>query len=183
MPVFVSTFVLMSACSGHALPPTGATATSAKLLPPPAVSGIDDTVSVKWALADSFDVLPDGTCAGRSNFRGITNGAQALLRGNGTGFDVETRANTHVERWQPQISHGKPLLNDDYVYCAVDAVFAPSMPDPEGYSVKFAEADQWVWLGKPGGRPFGQLDKPGYGSYRITSQACPSLLDPPEKDC
>jgi hypothetical protein len=60
------------------------------------------------------------------------------------------------------------------------------MPDPNGYWLKFAgSAEPEEWLGKPGsGRPFGQPDPPpGYGSYNIGSQSCPSLLDPSDKDC
>jgi len=32
------------------------------------------------------------------------------------------------------------IARDDYLYCTVDAVFTESMPDRDGYSVKFAGA-------------------------------------------
>jgi hypothetical protein len=50
-------------------------------VPPPAISGIDNTVSLMMALADSFDVLPNGKCAGRSNNSGMSDGARVQLRG------------------------------------------------------------------------------------------------------
>jgi hypothetical protein len=110
------------------------------------------------------------------------DGARVLLRGNTTGLDVEATATAYVDRRPPMLSHGRPIL-DDHVYCDIEAVFTPSMPDPDGYSLKFAGADHWVELGKPGRTPFGKPEKPGYGPYSIGSQSCPSLLDPPNKDC
>jgi hypothetical protein len=89
------------------------------LAPPPAVSGIDDTVWVKSALADTFNVLPGGKCFGRCNFRGMGDGARVLLRGSTTGWDVEATATAYVDRRAPIMSHGKPILDDDYVYCDI----------------------------------------------------------------
>ena len=121
---------------------------------------------------------------GRSTFRGMGDGARVLLRGITTGWDVEGSATAYVEHRAPMMSHGKPLLDDDYVYCDIEVVFTPSMPDPDGYALKFAGADHWEQLGKPGRTPFGQPERPGYGRYNIGSQSCPSLLlDPPDKDC
>jgi hypothetical protein len=162
---------------------THSVATSLLPVPPPAVSGIDKTVYVRWQLADSFDVFPDGKCAGRSGFREMAAGARVQLRGDTTGLSNETRATARFER---QVLRGKRAMGDDGLYCVIEAVFAPSMPDPDGYWLKFAgsrRAEQW--LGKPGSpRPFGQPDPPpGYGSYNIGSQLCPALLDPPYKDC
>jgi hypothetical protein len=134
-------------------------------------------------LADSFDVLPDGKCAGRSGFREMRDGVRVQLRGDTTGFSDETRATARVEQ---QLLDGKRAFGDDGLYCVIEAVFAPSMPDPNGYWLKFAgSADREKWLGKPSsGTPFGRPDPPpGDGSFNIGSQACPTLLDPPEKDC
>jgi hypothetical protein len=149
---------------------------------PPAVSGVDDTVWVQWALADTFDVRPGGRCEGRASFRGMGDGSRVVLRGNSTGWDVEGRATAYVDHREPYLSHGQPLP-DDNVYCDIRVVFSPSMPDPDGYSLKFAGADHWEDIGTPGRTPFGQPDRPGYGPYNIGSQSCPSLLDPPEKYC
>jgi hypothetical protein len=113
----------------------------------------------------------------------MSDGERVQLRGNTTGFSVETRATTHFEHWPPRMYRGKPIQDDDYLYCIVEAVFAPSMPDPDGYSVKFAGASREEWLGKPSRTPFGKPERPGYGSYQITAQTCASLLDPPDKDC
>jgi hypothetical protein len=111
------------------------------------------------------------------------DGARVLLRGNSTEWDVEGTAIAYVDRPAPIMSRRKPVLNDDYVYCVIEVVFTPSMPDPDGYSLKFAFTDRWVDLGKPRRTPFGKPDRPGFGPYNTGSQACPSLLDPPDKDC
>lgn len=123
-------------------------------VPPPAVSGIDHTVAVKWSLADSFDILPDGTCAGRGDNRGMNNGARIQLQGDTTGFIDQTRATAHFHR---EILSMKEALMDDGLYCVVEAVFAPSMPDPDGYSIRFSGTRIHIdHLGKPGsGTPFG----------------------------
>lgn len=166
-------------CSGEdSASPVSARSSSSLPVAPPAVSGINRTVVVHWQLADSFDVLPDGKCAGRSIFREMHDGVRVQLIGNTTGLGDETRATTHVERRGASRS-------DDGQYCVVEAVFAPSVPDADGYSIKFAgSAERARWLGKPGGAPFGQPDPPpGYGWYNVGSQSCPSLLDPPDKDC
>jgi hypothetical protein len=172
---------MLASCSAPFSHPNEA-ATQA-VSPPPAVSAADDTVWVKWALADSFDVLPGDRCAGRSSFIGMGDRAHVLLRGNSTGWDVEGKATAYVEHRAPLLSHGQPMLDDDNVYCAIGVVFTPSMPDPDGYSLKFAGADHWEDLGTPGHTRFGRPDRPGYGTYNIGSQSCPSLLDPPDKDC
>jgi len=169
----------VGACAAN-LPPS---ASPSLPVPPPATSGIDRTVYVRWQLADSFDVLPDGKCAGRAYFDEMRAGVRVQLRGDTTGFSNETRATARVER---QPLRGKRALGDDGVYCVIEAVFEPSMPDPNGYWLKFAgSAEREHWLGKPSsGTPFGQPDPPpGYGSYDIGSQACPTLRDLPDKDC
>jgi hypothetical protein len=180
--IAVAAVIMTCACGKYGAVTDASVASSGVRVPPPAVSAIDDTVSVHWELADSFDVLPDGACAGRGDNRWMRNGARVLLRGNTSDFYTETRATAYFKHFPSVIYHGKPLMNDDYLYCIVDAVFAPSMPDPSGYSVKFQNASE-EWLGKPGGTPFGRPDHPGYGSYRIRKQTCQSLLAPPDEEC
>ena len=173
-----------SACSENIEPASDHTAASPSLpRPPPAQSGINRAVVIRWQLADSFDVMRDGSCAGRSIFSGMKAGVRAHLTGKSTGLLDETRATTHVERRAPN-------QGDDGVYCVIEAVFAPAVPDPDGYSLKFAGSQQReVYLGKPGSTPYGHAGfglpdlPPGYGFYGLGSQSCPSLLDPPTKDC
>lgn len=169
----------LAACSpGDRLPAAFPEHTPSHVASPPAISGIDRTVTVRWQLADSFDVLPDGSCAGRSIFSEFHDGVHVLLIGVTSRLSDETRATTHVEQ--------RPVSpSDDGQYCVVEAVFAPSLPDPAGYSIKFAGSrDRVRFLGRPGGAPYGQPDPPpGYGRYNLGSQSCPSLLDPPDRDC
>jgi hypothetical protein len=40
-------------------------------------------------------------------------------------------------RFEPQALTGKSALSDDGLYCVLHAVFAPALPDPDGYSVTF----------------------------------------------
>jgi hypothetical protein len=182
MSRFVAAFAaagMLVACSnGH----SPVAASPSLPVPPPAVSAIDHTVIVKWSLADSFDILSGGKCAGRGDNRGMSDGARIQLQGNTTGFFDETRATARFHRY---VLSGKEALFDDGRYCVLEAVFAPSIPDPDGYSVKFPGTRvKQIHLGKPGGTPFGTPDNPpGYGSYNIGSQTCRSLLDPPDKDC
>jgi hypothetical protein len=140
-------------------------------------------VAVTWTLEDSFDILPDRKCAGRSTNRGLSDRARVLLFGNTTGLADETRANAHFEQLPPRIYHGKPLMDDDYRYCIVEAVWSPSVPDPDGYSYKFAGAPRTESLPKLGLTPFGRPEMPGFGRIQISVQTCRSALDPPEKDC
>jgi hypothetical protein len=151
-------------------------------VPPPAVSGIDHTVTVTWSLADSFDVLPGGLCAGRGDNRGMSDGARIRLHGDTTGFTDETRATARFER---VALSAKQALGDDGLYCVLRAVFAPTLPDPDGYSITFPGTRvRWDRMGKPGGTPFGRPNSPpGYGGYNLGSQKCRSLLDPPDKPC
>lgn len=139
-------------------------------------------MAVRWSLADSFDILPDGTCAGRGDNRGMNNGARIQLHGDTTGFIDETSA---IARFHREIVSRKEALFDDSLYCVVEAVFAPSLPDPGGCSIKFSGTRIHVnHLGKPGGTSFGRPDPPpGYGTYNVSTQRCPHLLDPPNKDC
>jgi hypothetical protein len=75
-------------------------------VPPPAVSGIDNTVSVTLGLADSFDVLSDGTCAGRDTNSGMSDGARVQLRGDTVGGSVWSTATARFERRPPGIYDG-----------------------------------------------------------------------------
>jgi hypothetical protein len=172
-----------SGCSNGESSSPGTAVSSAMPVSPPAVSGEDNTVTVNFWLADSFDVLANGRCAGRSTNQGKRDGARALLRGLSTGFDVESKAVAFYVQQPPRMYRGKPLLNDDYRYCHVQVSFDQPLPDPEGYSIKFAEARHEESLGRPGRTPFGEPDRPGYGSFYITVQTCRSPLDSPEKDC
>jgi hypothetical protein len=152
-------------------------------VPPPAVSGVDNTVSVTMALADSFDVLPNGKCAGRSVNSGVSDGARVQLRGDTDGGSVWSVATVRFERRPPLMHHGKPVTEDDGLYCVAKAVFAPTRPDPKSsYAIRFVGGN-WHRFVQVGRAPYGQLDRPGYGSANITVMTCRSLLDPPEKDC
>ncbi len=160
------------------------TPTSEQAQQRPAGPPVDNTVTVKLFLADSFDIHPDGTCSGRSDAAGMSNGARVQLRGDTVGGSVWSVATTHVDRTQPPTYHGKPLGDDDGLYCDVEAVFRPTRPDPSSqYSIKFVGGDWLRSIIKVGRAPFGQEDRPGYGTARVTLTACRSLGDPPEKDC
>ena len=175
---------LAPACSTTQTPSRDETASQSVPVPPPAVSGIDNTVSVKIALADSFDVLQGDKCAGRSRNSGMRDGALVQLRGDTVGGSTSTTASAHVERRAPRIYRGKPLIDDDGIYCVVKAVFSPARPDPSSrYSIKFVDGDWLQDLVHVGRAPYGQLDRPGYGSGDVGIQRCPSLLDPPTKYC
>jgi hypothetical protein len=177
--VIAAVSAFLAACSASGWPPAVSTKDSpSPSVPSPATSGIDRTVLVRWQLADSFDVMPDGKCAGRSIFSAMHDGVRVQLIGSSSGFGDETRATAHFERRPASPS-------DDGQYCIIEAVFAPSLPDPEGYSIKFAGSrDRARTLGRPGGSPLGQPEPPpGYGYYNLGSQSCPSLLDPPERAC
>jgi hypothetical protein len=183
--LLIAAGLLLAACSvGH--PESTGTATSATMpVPPPAASGTDNTVSVTMALADSFDVVPDGKCAGRSDNAGMSDGARVQLRGDTDGGNVWATATADFENKGPQIYDGVKghWLYDDGLYCIVKAVFAPTTPDPKSsYSIKFIGGD-WLDFVQVGRAPYGQLDRPGYGTAQITIQTCRSLLDPPDKDC
>ena len=75
----------------------------------------------------------------RASFRGVGDGSWVLLRGNSTGWDVEGQATAYVEHRELHVSHGQPLPEDN-LYCDIRVVFTPSMPDPDGHSLKFAGA-------------------------------------------
>lgn len=185
LPVLVCCFALIPACTAGPSQQAHSSPVNQTSSPPPAVSGIDDTISVRMSLADTFDVLPNGNCAGRLIYQGVRDGARVLLQGNSTTWGVETRAVVHLEHRKPIMSRGKPLLFDDYVYCVAEAVFTPPMPDPAGYSIKFAGTSSWDDLGQP---THAATDSAHGGewsgwNYDFSTQMCPSLLDPPEKDC
>jgi hypothetical protein len=184
--LLIAMLLVASACSTgqQELRTTRRATSSTTQAPPPAASEIDNTVSVTIALADSFDVLAGGKCAGRSNNSGISDGARVQLRGDTVGGSTWATATARVER-RPVILRGKEVPDaDDGLYCVVEAVFAPSRPDPQSsYSLKFVGGDWWQHIVHVGTAPYGQLDRPGYGRTQITVQLCESPLDPPEKDC
>jgi hypothetical protein len=112
----------------------------------------------------------------------MAHGVRALLHGKSTGLYDETTVSAYVKRYPPRMYRGNPILDDDYLYCVMEAVFGPSMPDPAGYAIKFPNSPERELFGLSR-TPFGRPETPGYGSYNTGSQACPSLLDPPEQDC
>ena len=160
---------------------------AATRVPPPAVSGIDDTITVTYALADSFDVLSDGTCAGRSSNSGMRDGARVQLRADTVGGSVWATATARFERQPPRICSGVNgrWMMDDGLYCVVKALFPATRVDPEWrYSIKFVGGD-WrshvqvrsqFWM-------YDFIEQPGYGSTSIGIQTCPNLADPPDRDC
>jgi hypothetical protein len=165
--------------------PSAVTAeTSPVVVLPPAVTALDDTVSVTLALADSFTALPDGTCEGRSSNAGIANGAQAQLRGNIAGGSVSSTVTTHYRFTPPAPGRETdPAGEDDGEYCIVTAVFAPTRPDPDSrYLIKFPGGD-WRGLVHVGRERYGRLDRPGYGSTFVIVQTCQRISDPPDKQC
>ena len=158
--------------------------------PPPAMSAIDHTVSIGWQLADSFDVSPDGSCRGRSIFNGMGAGLRVQLRGRTTGLTDETRATARVE----DHTTGRSARFDDGLYCLIQMVFAPAVPDPDGYWLRFPGSQQpdvelralsrGVGPIFSRGEPVEQPTLPaGYGQFTSSSQSCPSPLDPPEREC
>lgn len=178
----------LAACSADAGQHSGTPPVSLPS-PPPATSGIDHTVSVRWQLADSFDVFPDGSCRGREDFGQMGAGDRAQLRGTTTGMVDETRATARLE----DQTKGKSAVSDDGLYCVIRIVFAPTLPDPDGYWLKFPGSPQTeVRIGLDpslgpsfaGGRPVRQPTlPPGYGRFNLGSQVCPSLLDPSDEEC
>jgi hypothetical protein len=104
--LLVTAVVLLSAgCSGWESRPAAAW-TNAHVVSP-AVSGVDDTVCVQIQLADSFDVYPDGTFAGRET-TGACDQAWVLLHGESAGLDDQTKASARFKHYPPVIYHGKP---------------------------------------------------------------------------
>lgn len=150
----------------------------------PAGPPVDSTVNVNLALADSFDIHPDGTCSGRADNAGITNGARVQLRGDTDGGAVWSTATAVVVR-RPAVYRGSVVPEaDDGLYCVATMVFTPTIPDPKSnYSLKFVGGDWLQGLVHVGRAPFGQEDRPGYGSANVTIQQCRSPADPPDKDC
>jgi hypothetical protein len=158
--------------------------------PPPATSAIDHTVSIGWQLADSFNVSPNGSCRGRSSFNNMGAGLRVQLRGQTTGLTDETRATARVE----DHTTGRSARYDDGLYCVIRIVFAPAVPDPDGYWLRFPGSQQpdvqLRALNRGVGPIFSRgepIDQPtlppGYGQFSSGSQSCPSPLDPPDRDC
>lgn len=158
--------------------------------PPPATSAIDHTVSIAWQLADSFDVSPDGSCRGRSVFTNMGADLRAQIRGRTTGLTDETRATAQVE----DHTLGNSRRSDDGVYCDIQIVFAPAVPDPDGYWLRFPGSEQPDVELSALSRVIGPIFSrgapvepatlpPGYGEFSTRSQSCPTLLDPPTRDC
>jgi len=157
---------------------------------PPASSAVDHTVSVEWQLADSFDVSPNGSCTGRDAFGAMGAGLRVQLRGRTTGMTDETRASARVE----DHTTGSSAVFDDGLYCVIGIVFDPAVPDPDGYWLHFPGSQQpdveLRALSRGVGPIFSRGEPveqptlpPGLGHFTSSSQSCPSLLDPPTKDC
>lgn len=78
-------------------------------------------------LADSFDVLPSGRCAGRPDNRGMSGGARIQLRGDTSGGSVWSVASAQLAHRSPPMRDDTPLYADDGLYyCVVKAVFVPT---------------------------------------------------------
>lgn len=151
---------------------------------PPAIADIDDTVWVQLHLADSFDIHPDGTCAGSDDNRGMKDQAWVLLYGDSTGLCDQTKASALFKHDPPVIYRGKRLLDDDHQYRVIDAVFTPLDARPRRLrdQVRLAHHASSRSAG-PVAPPFGHPDRPGYGRLVVRMQTCPSLLAPPDKEC
>lgn len=175
------TFALVAASAGCTTTTDGR-ATASVSVAPPAVSGLDEDVWVHIALADSFDIGSDGSCTGRDTNAGLRSGGPIWLRGLSTGVEDQAITGARFVHYPTRIYHGKPLLDDDYEYCVIDAVVTPTTPDPHGYALRYG-AQKEMPLGTPGMTPFGLPEHPGYGKYQILMKSCPSLLDPPSKEC
>jgi hypothetical protein len=117
-------------------------------------------------------------------------GLLVQLRGQTTGLTDETRATARIE----DQTSGKSVRYDDGLYCIMRVVFAPALPDPDGYWLRFPGSPQAdVQIGPLNGgvgpiffrgEPVDQATlPPGYGQYSAGSPSCPSLLDPPDRDC
>ncbi len=84
-PLHATVLVVAAALAGCSTSsPAQLEASPSRGAPPPAVSGVDHTLTVRWSLADSFDILPDGSCAGRDENRGMGSGARIQLQGDST---------------------------------------------------------------------------------------------------
>lgn len=177
--------LLVSACSAQTV--TAGSAQPAHLPVPPARAAFDDTVTAVWHLADSFDIHSDGTCSGRSSNAGMADGAKVRVRSETEGGNSSTTATARVKQNPPRIYNGVNghWVDDDGVYCVVQATFAPAIPDPEGnYLVKF-NGEDWsasvsvsskFWM-------YDSLGPPGYGKSSTVVLTCTSLADPPDKEC
>lgn len=153
-------------------------------VPPPAVSSIDHTVSIRWYIPDSFDHAAGGTCSGRGDNDGIRGGALVKFRGQSTGFNDETITTSRYER---HAVSARSAALDSGQSCSVQAVFAPTMPDPAGYLITLPGTKDFTQeTGVMSGMtPFGMANEPmGYGSLNIVVQhRCPTLNAPPEQNC
>jgi hypothetical protein len=105
--LLVTAMVLASASCSESQPKPAAAWTSPHVTSP-AVSGVDDTVWVQIHLADSFDVYPDGTCAGRDDNRGMRDQAWVLLHGESTGLYDQSKASARFKHYPPVVYPASP---------------------------------------------------------------------------
>lgn len=140
-----------------------------------------------WELADSFDILSDGTCIGTFLNEGIVDGVRIQLRSETLGGSAWATATARFKQYPPTVYNGVygHRVEDDGLYCSVKAVFAPAIADPEGrYFAKVAGGDwghsAWVrsefWMYDSDGPA-------GYGLDTALVQNCASRADPPDKEC
>jgi hypothetical protein len=147
------------------------------------VSSIDHVVDIQWFLEDSFDVTSDGKCVGRGDNSGIRDRAIVRFHGDSTGFDDQTTVTTRYVQSTPT---GREAMFADGKTCVARAVFAPTMPDPSGYTVTFTGTRVPVSSTGPmrGMTPFGMANEPaGYGRLKIIVQTCRNPAAPPGQDC
>jgi hypothetical protein len=162
LPVLVG--VLAAGCSASHLTTAAQTVTVAapEQTPFPAIHNeYKRTVAVTIELNDSFDIYPDGHCAGRDLFAGISNAVPAQLKGATVGGITTTTATTHVHRLGNQ-------------YCAIEATFTPELLDPNGYLIKFSDR---AW--ENGVTP----DNDEWGTFHSNYQACQNRIAQPEEKC
>jgi hypothetical protein len=170
----------VASCSNSAVPHA---ASSSPAVPAPAVSSIDHVVDIQWFLADSFDVTSDGRCVGRGDNSGIEERALVRFHGDSTDSDDQTTVTTRYVQNTPT---AKGAMFDDGKTCVVRAVFAPTVPDPRGYTITFTGTRIPVSSTGPmkGMTPFGMANEPaGYGRLNIIVQKCRNLAAPPGEDC
>jgi hypothetical protein len=117
-------------------------------------------------------------------------GLRVQLRGRTTGLADETRATARVE----DHTIGRSARFDDGLYCVIRIVFAPAVPDPDGYWLRFPGSQQpdveLRALNRGAGPIFSRGEPveqptlpPGYGQFYSGSQSCPSPVYPPDFDC
>ena len=139
------------------------------------------TVNVTMALTDSFDVLPDGKCAGRDVNGEVRDGASVDIAGmsfEGKGWSKSLVGKATISTsYDPDDFSRRP--EDDGKYCLAHFAFVPTKPDPQGYNFwmpsGFMMPQDSFRSVPPGGR--------GYGDFAFVVQTCTDMDAPPERTC